>query len=48
MSFRRLSASVASWGRVVRRLERCSDEATRAELDLAESDCSERRAVCED
>ena len=48
MSFRRLSASAASCGRVVRRLERCSDEATKAELKRAESDWSDSRVVCED
>ena len=48
MSFRRLSASVASCGRVVRRLERCSEEATRAELERAERDWRDRRVVCED
>ena len=48
MSLRSLSASAASWGRMSLRLERWSDEVTRAEFDLAESDCKDRRAVCDD
>ena len=48
MSWRRLWAWDASSGRVVRRLERWSEDATRAELDLAERDWMERRFECED
>lgn len=48
MSFRKLSDSAANCGRLNWRLVRWSDEAIMAVLDLAESDCSERRVVCND
>lgn len=48
MSFLRLSASAASCGRLVRRLERWSEDATMAGLDLAESDCKDKSVEWED
>ena len=48
MPFRRLAAEDASWGRVVRRLERCDEEDTKAVVERAERDWRERRVEWED
>ena len=48
MSSWSLRASAASCGRVVRRLERWSEDAIMAALDRAERDCRERRVEWED